>query len=179
MPENIFDTKTKQLTLDDYLKLSENGRENLGKDVPVLVYRLFLYSMREQLDAAFGKEKMIDVFRKSGFSSGEYFANNLLDLNLDLNAFIAHLQEKLEALKIGILRIEKFDKDTGRMVLTISEDIDCSGMPLLGETVCNYDEGFISGILSVYTKKTYQAIEIDCWATGDRVCRFDANVLSD
>ena len=62
------------------------------------------------------------------------------------------------------------------MILTVSEDADCSGLPLLGETVCNYDEGFIGGILSAYTGKEYTATEIDCWATGDRVCRFRAEM---
>ena len=40
--------------------------------------------------------------------------------------------------------------------------------------MCNYDEGFIAGILSTYTKLPYEAIEVDCWAKGDRVCRFEA-----
>ena len=51
-----------------------------------------------------------------------------------------------------------------------------SGLPILGETVCNYDEGFIGGILSMYSGKFYTAVEVDCWATGDRVCRFHANI---
>ena len=42
--------------------------------------------------------------------------------------------------------------------------------------MCNDDEGFLSGVLSVYTNKPYTALEINCWATGDRVCRFRAEV---
>ena len=103
-----------------------------------------------------------------------YFAENMLDISLSLNEFIAGLQRRMEELKIGVLRVEKLDKETGKIVLTVSEDADCSGLPLLGETVCNYDEGFISGILSAYMGKEYSAVEIDCWATGDRVCRFSA-----
>ena len=53
---------------------------------------------------------------------------------------------------------------------------EASGLPVLGETVCNYDEGFISGILSLYSGKEYVAVETDCWATGGRVCRFQADV---
>ena len=49
-------------------------------------------------------------------------------------------------------------------------------MGVLGETVCSYDEGFISGVLSLYSGKPYTAVEVDCWATGDRVCRFCAEV---
>ena len=84
------------------------------------------------------------------------------------------LQARLREFKIGVLRMEDVNEATGRMILTVSEDADCSGLPVLGETVCNYDEGFIAGILSAYTGKPYTAVEIDCWATGDRVCRFRA-----
>ena len=77
---------------------------------------------------------------------------------------------------MGVLRIEKLEEDTGKMILTVSEDADCSGLPLLGETVCNYDEGFLAGILTSYTGKPYTAIEVNCWATGDRVCRFQADI---
>ena len=75
-------------------------------------------------------------------------------------------------MKIGVMRIEELDLERGRIILTVSEDADCSGLPVLGETVCNYDEGFISGILTEYTGKLFTAVEVDCWATGDRVCRF-------
>ena len=101
----------------------------------------------------------------------------MLHLDQPLNQFISELQAKLQELKIGVLRIESVDEETGRIILTVSEDADCSGLPVLGETVCNYDEGFLSGILSVYTRKPYSAIEIDCWATGDRVCRFRAEIV--
>jgi predicted hydrocarbon binding protein len=58
-------------------------------------------------------------------------------------------------------------------VLTVGQDLDCSGLPVTNETVCNYDEGFIAGILEAYTGKKYEVREVDCWANGDRVCRFN------
>ena len=76
----------------------------------------------------------------------------MLHLDQPLNQFISELQAKLQELKIGVLRIESVDEETGRITLTVSEDADCSGLPVLGETVCNYDEGFLSGILSVRKK---------------------------
>ncbi|MCC7377599.1 MAG: 4-vinyl reductase [Verrucomicrobiales bacterium] len=48
-----------------------------------------------------------------------------------------------------------------------------TGLPVKGKTVCDYDEGFIAGILHAYTGKEFSAIEIDCRATGDRTCRFN------
>ena len=154
------------------------GRINLGEEMPVMVYRLFQYTMRDVLSRRYGKEEMIDLFRTAGEQAGHEFATNNLDLTLELNPFIAQLQSVRAQTKIGILRIEKFDTETGNAILTVSEDLDCSGLPVTGETVCNYDEGFIAGILAEYTKKDYIVTEIDCWAMGDRVCRFDARVAA-
>ena len=35
----------------------------------------------------------------------------------------------MEKLKIGVLRIEDVDEASGRIILTVSEDADCSGLP--------------------------------------------------
>lgn len=116
------------------------------------------------------------VFRGAGYRAGTYFAENCLDLTAEFPAFIAQVQRRLEEFRIGLLRVEEMEEDTGKMVLTISEDVDCSGLPVLGKTVCNYDEGFLAGLLTAYTKRPYSAVEVNCWATGDRVCRFRAEV---
>jgi predicted hydrocarbon binding protein len=58
-------------------------------------------------------------------------------------------------------------------VITVEEDLDCSGLPVSGEVVCNYDEGFLAGIAEAYNQKTFLVREVDCWASGDRVCRFE------
>lgn len=172
---NIFQKQNTGIPEDELGDIKE-GRANLGKLMPVEVYRLFQYTMRSVLTDEFGKEKMIDLFRKAGEKAGRRFYESNLDKGLDFDSFIAGLQAALSQSKIGILRVEKFDVATGKAILTVSEDLDCSGLPVLGETVCNYDEGFITGVLKAYTGKEYVVTEIDCWATGDRVCRFEAHV---
>lgn len=152
------------------------GRSHLGEGMPVLVYRLFQYTLRDELTERLGKETAIDIFRKAGELAGKEFASHMLDLSLPLSPFMAHLQTVLEKNQIGILRVEKFDAETGEAVLTVAEDLDCSGLPVTGETVCNYDEGFLAGILKLYTGRNYVVTEIDCWATGSRVCRFEAKI---
>lgn len=176
MTENIFMTEMASTSFEDYLKYDERSRGNLGDELPVLVYRMLEYSLKDELVRRFGKETQIEVFRSAGRTAGEYFARKMMNLDQPLDQFVSELQTKLQELKIGVLRIEEVDEESGRIILTVSEDADCSGLPVLGETVCNYDEGFISGILSVYSGKVYTAVEVDCWATGDRVCRFHANV---
>lgn len=150
----------------------EIGRPNLGRNTDVAVYRLMQYTMRSVLNNELDGEKASEMFYKSGFLAGSEFCANLLDTSLDIHAFIANLQEQLKALGIGILRIEEADIQNHKFTLTVAEDLDCSGLPITNETVCEYDEGFISGILTHYTGLDFIAKEIDCWSTGDRVCRF-------
>ncbi|MDR0330220.1 MAG: 4-vinyl reductase [Chitinispirillales bacterium] len=154
----------------------KDGRGDLGEDVPVLVYRLMQYTILDVLAKEFGEEKANDYIRAAGCLAGREFADNVLDLNADFSKFVADLQKKLQELRIGILRMEAFDGGSGEMTLTVGQDLDCSGLPVTDETVCDYDEGFIAGILEAYTKKTYKVREVDCWANGDRVCRFNCKV---
>lgn len=152
----------------------ELGRENLGDSMPVVVYRLLQYTILDELSEHFGSERAEGLLRGAGFRAGRAFAANMLNLSLDFSGFVADLQDKLKGLKIGVLRLEKADLPNLDLVLTVSEDLDCSGLPVTGDAVCVYDEGFIAGILEQYTGKPFDVREIDCWATGDRTCRFTA-----
>lgn len=154
----------------------KDGRRNLGEEMPVFMYRLFQFTLKDELNKRWGEDITKEVFRNAGNLAGREFAQHMLDLTLPYNKFMSHLQEVLKEAKIGILRIESFDLETGEAVLTIGEDLDCGGLPITGETVCFYDEGFLGGILKAYTKKEYVVTEVDCWATGSRVCRFEAAV---
>ena len=176
MINNIFLENLPKVSFDEYMKFNKECRENMGDMIPIPVYRLLEYSIREELYERFGKEEQIEIFRKAGYRAGSYFARNMLNLELSMNEFMAELQARMAEMKIGVLRLEQVNMENGTIVLTVAEDADCSGLPLLGATVCNYDEGFIAGILSAYTGKPYVALEVDCWATGDRVCRFCAEV---
>jgi len=162
----------------DSLGNIKEGRGDMGEDMPVLVYRLMQYTMLDVLAKAHGLEQANEYFRQAGFLAGIEFAKNVLDLKVDFNTFLANLQNTLRTLKVGILRMEEFDPVTGSIVLTVGQDLDCSGLPVTSENVCNYDEGFIAGILEAYTGKKYDVREVDCWASGDRVCRFNGVVAN-
>ncbi|MCL2768055.1 MAG: 4-vinyl reductase, partial [Synergistaceae bacterium] len=92
----------------------------------------------------------------------------------ELKDFVKRLQEALKEMKIGILRLESMTPDARKLVITVDEDVDCSGLPELDYEICIYDEGFISGILENFTGSEYVVKEVDCWCTGDRTCRFSA-----
>jgi predicted hydrocarbon binding protein len=154
----------------------KTGRGDLGEDVPVLMYRLMQYTLLDVLSGIFGDYQANVYFRKAGFIAGSQFATEMLNLDVDFNTFIASLQKTLQEYKVGILRMENFDPNTETIVLTVGQDLDCSGLPITNETVCTYDEGFIAGILEAYTGKKYSVQEIDCWANGDRLCRFKGTI---
>lgn len=157
----------------------KKGRGELGEEMPVLIYRLMQYTMLDTLSKAYGEERANQLFRQAGFLAGTEFSKNILSLQASFNVWLADLQKKLRELKIGILRVERFDEATGEIVLTVSEDLDCSGIPVTNENVCIYDEGFLSGVLGAYTGKRYDVREIDCWANGNRICRFRGVVEQD
>jgi len=176
---NMTNLFQKNATIHDFtwenLGNINEGRADLGEDMPVLVYRLMQFTMLDVLTKQFGEEEANDFFRRAGFLAGTEFTKSLLDLTVDLNTFLSDLTKALADYKIGILRMEAFDPETGNIILTVGQDLDCSGLPITDETVCHYDEGFIRGILNTYTGKNYDVREVDCWANGDRVCRFHAN----
>jgi len=157
----------------------EQGRPNLGNTMSVTVYRLMQYTMRDVLNRKLSPEIASELLREAGLEAGLEFCKNMLDTNLTLNEFVAQLQDVLQSLRIGIMRLEKSDAEILDFTLTVSEDLDCSGLPVTGVTVCEYDEGFIAGIFEGYTGKAFNVREVDCWATGDRTCRFRAVVAQE
>lgn len=154
----------------------EKGRPNLGLKSSVLAYRLLQYTWRDVMIAELGVQQANDIIIKAGKLAGVQFCKALLDRELEFNEFIAQLQRVFKEQAIGILRVEKTDLENMIFIITIAEDLDCSGLPVTDEVVCQYDEGFIAGIFEAYVGKCFYAKEIDCWASGDRVCRFDVRL---
>ncbi len=152
------------------------GRPNLGPLVGVDSYRLMQFCFRDVLESRYGTEAADDVFREAGRLAGVEYAAHVIGEHDDFPAFVKSVQDALRESKIGLLRIEEASPEEGRFVLTVSEDLDCSGLPELGYGVCTYDEGFIASILEAHTGAHFDVTEIDCWCTGDRTCRFEAKV---
>ena len=85
---------------------------------------------------------------------------------------LTELEQTMRNLGIGILRVESADVERGAFVITVAEDLDCSGIPVCSEEICIYDEGFIAGLLLAYTGRDFNVKEVDCWGSGGRICRF-------
>lgn len=152
------------------------ARENLGPFTRVEVYRLMQFSLRDILEGRYGRDEADNIFREAGQLAGEEFFKRFLSVDEDFSTFVASLQHLLKEFGIGILRVEDTNFETGEFILTVGEDLDCSGLPELDHEFCAYDEGFISGILGQYSGKKVSAREVDCWCTGDRTCRFQVKI---
>lgn len=148
------------------------GRANLGRYVGVEIYRLMQFTVRDVLIRRWGVEATDEVMYEAGKEAGIQFFKNVITKKDGFNEFIADLQSRLIEYKIGILRVEKADTENLTFMLTMSEDLDCSGLPVSNEVICKYDEGFLDGVLKAYTGRDFIVKEIDCWCSGDRVCRF-------
>ncbi len=163
----------------DFIGDLQLGRPNLGNMTRIEVYRLFQYTLRDVLEAHYGTEQSDRLLYEAGFLAGRKFCEKFVGDQPNLNEFLVQLQEKLEAFSIGILRMEKSDPENTRFILTVSEDLDCSGLPDMDHAVCTYDEGFIAGLLYAHTGKRFTVKEVDCWCTGDRTCRFEVSLAVD
>lgn len=149
------------------------GRPTLGAETSVAAYRMFQYSLRNVLEKSYGKDAIKHILTEAGRLSGIEFCKHLLDIHLPSDDFFNLLKEKMRDLGMGILQVVHADFENMIFILTISEDLDCSGTVVTGEAVCNYDEGFITGILQMYTGKQFMVRETDCWSTGSWTCRFN------
>ncbi len=133
------------------------------------------YTFRSVMNNELGVEKTNEIFYSAGKLAGIEFCKNTLNTEIDASTFICDLQKQMVDYKMGILRIEEADFENNSFIVTVSEDLDCSGLPITDETVCSYDEGFLSGVFENYYGHSFKVVEIDCWSTGERTCRFNIN----
>lgn len=150
----------------------EEGRPSLGNQTRIEIFRLMQFCFRDILEQKFGSAETDRIFYDAGYLAGSQFYSNVIGRQDNLGDFVRKLQNALIEYGMGILRVEEADDSCGRLVMTVSEDLDCSGLPELDYEICTYDEGFIAGLLESFTGRRYTVKEIDCWCTSDRTCRF-------
>jgi len=155
----------------------QRGRPNLGNATRIEVYRLLQYAFRDVVERRYGTQEADAIFRETGHVAGAAFYNRFLAGIRDFGEFCHTLQTALRDWGMAIFRVEEADPNAGSFRVTLSEDLDCSGLPELEYEFCAYDEGFLAGVLEGYTGQTLTVREIDCWCTGDRTCRFSVEVV--
>ena len=148
----------------------EEGRPHLGSEIGLDLYRIMQFTLRDVLEVRLGAEETDKLFFQAGKIAGVEFYDHFIHPAATFDEFISKTQKMLREKKVGVLRIEEVSE--GKVILTIDEDLDCSGLPEIDYETCIYDEGFISALFERYTQQPWYAKEIDCWCTGARTCRF-------
>lgn len=139
-------------------------------------YRLFQFTLRDVLEQHYGADQADSLLREAGVIAGTEFYGKFCKDATDINSLIKAVQDNFKELGVGIFRVESADTDSMRFIMTVDEDLDCSGLPDTDEQICVYDEGFIQGILESFTGKYFNVEEVDCWYAGSRTCRFSATL---
>lgn len=150
----------------------EDGRPNLGHTASVLMYRLMHFTIRDAAIKHVGVDTTNQIFYDAGQTAGKMFVKELIPIKADWSTNLAAMGNAMIEKGVGVLRVEESNFDTLEFTLTLSEDLECSGVSIVDETICIYDEGFLSGIFEVLGGQAFKVQEIDCWCMGDRVCRF-------
>jgi uncharacterized protein len=148
------------------------GRPNLGPFVRLELYRTLLYSVKKSLEDHFGEEKAREFLNQTGNRAGQAFYRHIIGDVADLDEFTATVKTTFKNMLIGNVEFDSIDLDSGKLVITVAEDVDCSGLPNQGKEVCVFSEGLISGLLEAFTGKPFSVREASCWASGDDKCRF-------
>ena len=82
------------------------GRENLGEEMSVLVYRLLEFTMLDVLVKELGEEKAHELFRKAGFLAGRELAVGIgasqIISNVPATLLLADFTHNLKNLTIGV-----------------------------------------------------------------------------
>jgi hypothetical protein len=111
-------------------------------------------------------------FNKAGVSAGREFARNLLDITMGLDEYTDSLSNIMNDYNINDLRMEKFDLMTGDTTIAIEQDIDYNALPITDESLCDFNSGFITGILEMYTGRKYNVSEEKCTDNNNRIHRY-------
>lgn len=149
------------------------GRPTLGSTMDVALYRLARLSLRDVLFSKLGPEACDAIFFEAGEQAGRELYRAMVAKDKSLTDFLKEVQELVASLNMGILRIEKSDLKNRTFTLTIAEDLDCSGLPASNEKRCSYDKGFLSGLLLEHTGVRFSVKEVNCWCSGDKICRYE------
>lgn len=154
----------------------EVARPTLGPLCDVIVYRLLQYTLRDVINAELGDDKGGEFLYKAGEIAGHTVFDKFLSDIKDFTKFIAKVVELLLDLKVAIVRMEESDPERGYFVVVATEDLDCSGVPDIGKTICQFDEGLVAGIFCAFLNKKVTVRETECWAKGARWCRLEIKV---
>lgn len=143
-----------KLTLND---IDKPKRPTLGDSTPVVVFRLL---------------RLLGMHKILGDSAGHtlYMAGKELGATLPVSS-VEEFLKLVRDMKIGLPEI--VDESEDRLVIFLKECITCSGLPDIGQMVCNFEGGIIAGAVEKITGRPARAVQTKSSAAGFDGCEFE------
>jgi predicted hydrocarbon binding protein len=112
------------------------------------------------------------------YDIGETLGNqiNHLFVGNELRKLLSQIGDFWQRNLLGEIDEVRFESDK-EFYFNVYECFECSHMPDIGQTVCKFDEGILTNILSTKLSQPVSVKEIECFATGSDHCRFKIILL--
>lgn len=147
-------------------EVSNSNRPVLGNDIPLLVFRVFRHFSAGYMEEVLGRGAGV-VFQNAGRELGREAGKMLYKENA--TEYLTDVVQFVRDSKIGILKPVEFTD--GRLIVDLDECITCAGMTPIGKRICQFEVGFVAGIVETLTKQRPKAHESLCNMNSERCCQ--------
>jgi len=131
---------------------------------PFEFFRLIFHTLRISL---LSQGVDIDpILYEAGLKVGEALYEKVKDP--DMSNFLANIATFWENHSLGSVEV----KNLQPLTISVQDCFECSGLPYLGRPACAFDSGILESLFSLYNQEEVKVMETECYALGDKQCRF-------
>ena len=106
------------------------------------------------------------ILHEAGLKVGEALYEKVKDPDMD--TFLGNIANFWETHSLGSVEV----KDFKPLTISVQDCFECSGLPYLGRPACAFDSGILESLFSLYNEEEAKVKETECYALGDKACRF-------
>jgi len=129
-----------------------------------------LKSFHDEFEFLTGAKVASGILFRCGFRGGESEISKL-ELRADKDEKLGHIIRSIWA-EIGLGRMLDIKLDDDIMELEIEESVEARAMERTGRNICDFNRGYLAGIVSELTQIKYHCEEERCVSAGDPICEF-------
>ncbi len=167
--KKIFSIKSEYIGKLHREKLQEDitayiQRYIASENDPFEFFRLIFHTLRISL---LTQGVDIDpILHEAGLKVGEALYEKVKDPNMEI--FLGNIASFWETHSLGSVEV----KTLNPLTISVQDCFECSGLPYLGRPACAFDSGILESLFSLYKEEEAKVKETECYALGDKACRF-------
>ncbi len=140
----------------------------------LLMPTVFFRSVHKQFEKAVGTEEADRIMHDRGFECGELIIKRIHNYET-LEELLLNISDVWIEIGLGIITFD--GEENGVMTFECAESNEAKGMGLTGRSSCHFSLGYLDGMLSSVTGKSYQSVETLCVSKGDPICKFKLKIV--